>query len=216
MRRIFKKFFAYLIHNLADVKVKSPNLRAAIDGKSNKINFGLKNKLLLLFSIIGLCSLIIIGSILAFSFRSEKLQTIQQDYQNQLEYAGFAISTFFNEVENNVKVLSLMEAVRVRDDKDFTNFLNADAETFQYNIGRAEQTITDIFNNYRTTHPYINSVYMGRENGSFVRSHKRAESTQYDPRERPWYILAKENPNKVIITDPYSSYQYRHRESACK
>ena len=46
---------------------------------------------------------------------------------------------------------------------------------------------------------------MGRENGSFVRSHKRNKSTKYDPRTRPWYILAKENPGKAVRTTPYTS-----------
>ncbi len=46
---------------------------------------------------------------------------------------------------------------------------------------------------------------MGRENGSFVRSNKRAEPTKYDPRERPWYTLAKENPGEVVKTAPYKA-----------
>jgi signal transduction histidine kinase len=205
MKDIFKKFFIYLLFNSVDVKVISNKPRIAIYEKSNKINLGIKNKLLLVFVIISLCVLIIIGSFLAFSFRSEKLQTIQQDYQNQLKYADFAISNFLNEVENDVQFLSSMETVRVRDDKDFTNFLNADAKTFQYNFGKTEQTIIDIFNNYRLIHPFVNAVYMGRENGSFVRSHKWPEPIKYDPRVRPWYILAKETSNKVVMTDPYSS-----------
>lgn len=169
------------------------------------MNLGLKNKLFLLFVIIGLCILIIIGSFLVFSLRNEEFQSVQIDYQNQLEYANFAISNFINEVKNDVLTLSLMDAVRVRDDKDFTNFLNADPETFQYNFNKTEQTIIDIFNNYRMVHPFVNAVYMGRENGSFVRSHKWPEPIQYDPRVRPWYTLAKEISNKVVITDPYSS-----------
>ncbi len=55
---------------------------------------------------------------------------------------------------------------------------------------------------YQTTHPYVSSVYMGRENGAFVRSYPRLPTT-YDPRERPWYILAKEHPSQVVVTDPY-------------
>ena len=46
---------------------------------------------------------------------------------------------------------------------------------------------------------------MGRENGAFVRSYERARPTAYDPRERPWYILAKEHPGEVMVTEPYSS-----------
>lgn len=163
----------------------------------------LKNKLLLLFIIIGFCILVIVGSIFGYILRNDKFLTVKQDYQNQLEYVDFAIVNFFNEIKSDVEELSIMEAVRVRQEEEFTNFLNADTETFQYNIGETEQTIIDIFNNYRITHPYISSVYMGRENGSFVRSHKRAEPTQYDPRTRPWYTSAKESPNEVIMTDPY-------------
>ena len=165
----------------------------------------LKSKLLLLFIIVSICTLIIIGGLFTYNLRNEKFKTIQRDFQNQLGHIDFGISNFFDEVKYNVQVLTSIEIVRTRDDKNFTNFLNANEETFQYNIGETEQKIIDIFNNYRITHPYINSVYMGRENGGFVRSHKRASPTQYDPRERPWYILGKDNPDKVVRTDPYKS-----------
>ncbi|MBW2673132.1 MAG: hypothetical protein JRD89_06910 [Deltaproteobacteria bacterium] len=108
-------------------------------------------------------------------------------------------------MENDINALAANEAVRASDDRAFTNFLNANEKTFKYNIQEREQKIIDILNNYRVTHPYVNSVYMGRENGSSVRSHKRARPTRYDPRERPWYILAKDNPGKVMKTDAYPS-----------
>ncbi|NIX16808.1 MAG: chemotaxis protein, partial [Gammaproteobacteria bacterium] len=95
--------------------------------------------------------------------------------------------------------------VRSRDDGNFTSFLNADENTFQYDYGELEQHIISIFNGYRTTHPYVHSVYMGRENGSFVRSHPRARPTRYDPRTRPWYTVAKENPGVVVRTAPFRS-----------
>ena len=101
--------------------------------------------------------------------------------------------------------IAAAEEVRSRNDEHFTTFTAADPATYQYNIGDLEQKIIDIFNNYRKTHDYVNSVYMGRENGSFVRSHKRNRPTKYDPRLRPWYVLGKENPGKVMITEPYRS-----------
>jgi signal transduction histidine kinase len=165
----------------------------------------LKNKLLLLFAIVSLIIIVLTGTILAFSLRYDMFQIIQKDYESQLSHIDFAICNFISEVESNVEALSSLEIVRARDDSEFTSFLNVDKETFQYDIGSTEQEIIDIFNNFRISHPYINSVYMGRENGSFVRSHKRAEPTKYDPRERPWYVIAKENPTKVVMTEPYES-----------
>src|SRR4030042_672433 len=163
----------------------------------------LKNKLLLLFIAAGLFIIIIAGVILTFSLRNDIFQVVQADYENQIKQMDFTVSNFLGEAHNDVETLASLEIVRINDDSEFTKFLNADEETFRYNIGSTEQEIIDIFNNFRLNHPYINSVYMGRENGSFVRSHKRAAPTQYDPRERPWYILAKENPGEVVRTEPY-------------
>jgi signal transduction histidine kinase len=165
----------------------------------------LKSKLLLLLVAVSLITIILAGIILTFSLRYFVLQMIREDYESQLGHIDFAIYNFFRDVENDIETIASIEGVRTKEDSEFTNFLNADKEKFQYNIGSAEQEIIDIFNSYRTAHPYVNSVYMGRENGSFVRSHKRAEPTQYDPRERPWYINAKESPDKVVMTEPYSS-----------
>jgi signal transduction histidine kinase len=165
----------------------------------------LKNKLLLLFAIVSIIIIVFTGTILAFSLKYDMFQIIQKDYESQLSHIDFAIYNFISEVESNVETLASMEVVRTKDDSEFTSFLNADEETFQYDIGSTEQEIIDIFNNFRIFHTYVNSVYMGRENGSFVRSHKRAEPTEYDPRERPWYVIAKENPTKVVVTEPYES-----------
>ncbi len=165
----------------------------------------LKNKLILLLIITGLIVIIMTGSILVFNMRSNMFNIIYEDYKNQLEHIDFAVYNLFSEVESNVETLTSIDIVRTRDDSEFTNFLNADKETFQYKYGIVEQEIINIFNSFRVTHPYINSVYMGRENGSFVRSHKRVEPTKYDPRERPWYIAAKENPDEIVMIEPYRS-----------
>ncbi|MFA5015534.1 MAG: cache domain-containing protein, partial [Actinomycetota bacterium] len=165
----------------------------------------LKIKLLLLFIIAGLFIIIIASAILTFSLRNDMFRMVRTDYEGQLKHMDFTVNNFLSEAHNDVETLSSLEIVRTRDDSEFTSFLSADEETFQYNIGKTEQEIIDIFNNFRINHPYINSVYMGRENGSFVRSHKRTAPTKYDPRERPWYVLAKENPSKVVRTEPYRS-----------
>lgn len=95
--------------------------------------------------------------------------------------------------------------VRNPKDEAFTSFLNADEKTFEYHYSVEEQQIIKIFNEYRLNHPYVNSVYMGRENGSFVRSHPRTSPTKYDPRERPWYQIAVAHPGKITMTDAYPS-----------
>jgi signal transduction histidine kinase len=165
----------------------------------------LKNKLILLLIVTGLIIIIMTGSIIAFNMKNSMFDIIRMDYENQLENIDFAVYKLFSEVKSNVETITSIDVVRTGDDNDFTSFLNADVKTFKYEYGEVENEIINIFNSFRITHPYINSVYMGRENGSFVRSHKRAEPTKYDPRGRPWYIAAKENLDSIVITEPYRS-----------
>jgi len=171
----------------------------------SRVKLTLKNKLILLLIVTGLIIIIMTGSIIAFNMKNSMFDIIRMDYEKQLEHIDFAVYNLFSEVKSNVETISSIDVIKTGDDDDFTSFLNADAQTFQYEYGEVEKEIINIFNSFRMTHQYINSVYMGRENGSFVRSHKRAEPTKYDPRERPWYIAAKKNPDSIVITEPYRS-----------
>ncbi len=165
----------------------------------------LATKLILLFVFTTLCTIIIMGLFLYDGLWNFRYRTIHKEISKQLDDIDYMVNLFFEGVENDVSTLVANEYVRSRDDKDFTNFLNADEATFRYHIGPLEQKIIHIFNTYRVNHQFVNSIYMGRENGASVRSHKRERPTRYDPRERPWYIAAKKNPKFVVRTEPYSS-----------
>jgi signal transduction histidine kinase len=165
----------------------------------------LQTKLLLLYAVGAVFITTVLGGILYTKLWNDRLISIQEDISKQLQHIDFALNNIFFEAESDVYNLVANEIVRTRDDRNFTNFLRADEKTFQYHIQPPEQQIINIFNAYRMTHRYVNSVYMGRENGSSVRSHKRAIPSRYDPRDRPWYRLAKENPGNTMITDAYPS-----------
>ena len=165
----------------------------------------LRTKLMLLYVIATIFIIVAVGWFFHAHIWEYRLNSIHADMMNELKHVDFALNAFILDVESDVRTLVANEDVRTRDDRNFTNFLHADERNFQYQIGDSEQKIIDIFNNYLHTHSYVNSVYMGRENGSFVRSHKRQRPTRYDPRQRPWYKLAKDNPTLVMKTDAYPS-----------
>jgi len=139
----------------------------------------LSYKILLIYVVVGLLILLSIGSFVSSRLKKERFSTIYRGIQNELAHVDFALNSYFYQVEEDLNDLVSDETVRSRDDKKFTNFTEAAPDTFQYAIGAPEQKIINIFNRYRQTHKYVNSVYMGRENGSFVRSHKRARPTKY-------------------------------------
>ncbi len=165
----------------------------------------LKYKILLLYVGVSMLILATIGTLLFTRLRASIYADIYNDIQRQLAHIDFALTSVIEGVKRDLTGLAAADVVQSRNDANFTNFTSADPATFRYNVGDLEQKIIDLFNNYRITHQYVNSVYMGRENGGFVRSHKRAKPTKYDPRLRPWYVIAKENPGQVKITAPYRS-----------
>ncbi|MBN1658096.1 MAG: GAF domain-containing protein [Anaerolineae bacterium] len=165
----------------------------------------LKRKVLTLYVAVTVMILAVVGGLLFARFRHDRLEDLERELLNQLKHIDFALTNFMAEADSNVAALAANEMVRTRQDQEFTSFLEADPETWVYNPSELEQGIVDLFNTFRLTHPYMNSIYMGRENGSFVRSHPRAEPTRYDPRTRPWYVLARDNPGKVMYTEPYRS-----------
>ena len=165
----------------------------------------LQTKLFILYVLSTIFIMIVLGGIFYVRIWEQSLSSIRKDMSNELQHVDFALNAFLNDVESDINALAANGTVRSRDDRNFTNFLNTNERSYKYHIQEREQKIIDIFNNYRMTHPYVNSVYMGRENGSFVRSHKRERPTRYDPRDRPWYILARNNPGKVMQTDAYPS-----------
>ena len=165
----------------------------------------LQTKLLILYALTTIFIILALGGFFYVRIWEQRLSSIREDMLNELKHVDFALNAFFIDVESDVKALVANESVRSRDEGNFTNFLHADEKNYQYHIHGQEQKIINIFNNYLQTHSYVNSVYMGRENGSFVRSHKRERPTRYDPRQRPWYILGKSNPQKVMKTEAYPS-----------
>jgi PAS domain S-box-containing protein len=165
----------------------------------------ISHKILLIYAAVSLFLVAVFGGFLYQSLKKNKYRTFYREFQHQLNQIDYTLTSFFNQVGNDLKALAFNETVRSRDDASFTNFTAADAATFRYRIGETERAIVHIFDIYRRTHQYANSVYMGRENGSFVRSHKRNQPTRYDPRTRPWYQKAKANPGRIVRTEPYAS-----------
>ena len=163
----------------------------------------LRSRVLLLYLFIAVLVVILVGGLLPTTLQAQHLNAVSSESIVQLRHIDYALSNFLDEARYDVLELSMNPVVRTPDDTRFTSFLNASEETFEYSITPSEQVIIDLFQGYQRSHPYVSSVYMGRENGAFVRSFPRARPTAYDPRDRPWYVLGRANMGQVVKTDPY-------------
>ena len=103
------------------------------------MKFKLKHKILLLYTGVSICLLVLIGGFLSSKLKREKFTAIHNNVENELAHIDFALVSFFAEVEADLQAIVSNEFVRSRKDDDFTNFTEADADNFQYNIGELEQ-----------------------------------------------------------------------------
>ncbi|MHC1709343.1 MAG: sensor histidine kinase [Methanomassiliicoccales archaeon] len=163
----------------------------------------LRNQVLLQYAVVGIIVLLLVGIVSTPIMQDKELDSVEKESISQLEHIDFAITYMIEESKADIVQLALDDRVQYRDDSNFTNFVNVTGDGFVYNITPEEQAIIDVLKDFQDSHPYVNSCYMGRENGAFVRAYPRAQPTQYDPRERPWYQMAVENPGEVQVTDPY-------------
>ena len=135
----------------------------------------------------------------------QRLEVIEEQYRQHFIAGEEIFQDYARNLSADLETLAANPAVRNRADQGFTSFLTADPETFRYAYTPEELDIIRLFQDYRNYHPDVNAIYMGRENGTFVRSHPRESATAYDPRVRPWYILGKGQPEGVQITYAYPS-----------
>lgn len=135
----------------------------------------------------------------------ENMSYLAERYTEHFQINQLIFENYFTSIENDLLAIVGKAEVRNQNDEHFTSFLNADPETFEYHYTDEELAIIGIFHNMLVTHPHINSIYMGRENGSYVRAVPRSSPTQYDPRVRPWYIKAISNPGTVQMSAAYPS-----------
>lgn len=165
----------------------------------------LRTQVLLQYMVVGIIVLLLVGIALTPILQEQELDSVESASISQLEHIDFALTYMINESMADVLQLSMDDRVQYRDDSNFTNFVNVTGDDFVYNITPEEQAIINVLKDFQDSHPYVNSCYMGRENGAFVRATPRAQPTQYDPRDRPWYQLAMETPGVVRMTDPYKA-----------
>jgi HD-GYP domain-containing protein (c-di-GMP phosphodiesterase class II) len=156
-----------------------------------------------MFFCLFIVSIIVLNHYTHITVQKEVEKALMTTYDETFKQIDTHLTVFFDAIANDLNALTLDQRIAVRDDTLFTNFLNANPDTFKYNYSEAESDIIQIFKNYKDSHSNANSVYMGRENGSFVRSHPRNSPSKYDPRTRPWYLAALASPEAVQLTEPY-------------
>lgn len=119
---------------------------------------------------------------------------LREDVEQIIKVNNGQISNFLDQyIKDLEKVVSSLSI-----DPDVINLLS------QSNEERAR--MYQKLQNYIEIYPEFIAVYVGSKNGDIYMRPVESEQklpTDYDPRTRPWYKDSIQNPNRVIVTDPY-------------
>jgi diguanylate cyclase (GGDEF)-like protein len=128
-----------------------------------------------------------------------------------------------NSIRNSQQTLNqvdeLIERSLIADMKEEVNYLasldilkNSEQQLNNYSrysedvnysmISKIESSIADYFRTMKESHPTINFIFFGNEDGGYIEYPRFTPSQSYDPRLRPWYKYSIWERD-IVISEPY-------------
>ena len=111
-------------------------------------------------------------------------------------------------MDNNIGAINQSIAVSDMRSVEDINFLSNDANAkgIKDNKNNEVQWLQKLFKSYRNSKADIINVYMASVDGEFIQEPYEDMGSNYEARERDWYKNAVNNPDKVVLSDPYQDY----------
>ena len=125
--------------------------------------------------------------------------------QAQMGEIDNTFSNMFKQIKQDDKFLATSADITKADQSISALFNIPDVELhkkYSKQIPGLESTIYNQFEVYGTTHPETTYICFGTKWGGYIQWPDGLSTSNYDPRERPWYTLALANPDQVSISDP--------------
>lgn len=170
------------------------------------LHFGIKTKFLTVsLTIITLCLMIVIGTNVSLSSADARINYLE-NVQKQIEIVEYTISTFYNQIDQNLDMLATHPLIQEADDT-IINLQNTTTENQlrHYDAGGIEQKIFELFNHYALTHQEVQYVYLATSSGSYINWPEVVMPAGYDPTQTDWYQAALAGNGSLVRTEPYQA-----------
>ncbi|RFU61129.1 methyl-accepting chemotaxis protein [Peribacillus glennii] len=170
--------------------------------------FSFKTKLLIYSLLLSLIPMLFIG----FFLNKSITETTEKEYikssEREINQVDNAISMYFESIRENAQLLATNPAV-LNADKGVTSYKNATGgdsiDMTPSRNGKKEKEVFEVFSQFGKTHPNAAYVYMGTVDGGYIQYPEGPTTPGFDPRERPWYTTAMEEPGRVKLTSAYAA-----------
>lgn len=128
------------------------------------------------------------------------------DSKRQVEELDDNILSLINNMKENAKILADDKDVKKADESVSALFNIKDVDVNKKYSGQIQGLESDIYSKlelYARTHSETQYACFGTKWGGYIQWPDGLGNGNFDPRKRPWYSLALEHPDEVVISDPY-------------
>lgn len=160
----------------------------------------IKQKLTWAFAGIAGVPVTLVAILVILNLRDEAKTGFLDSSGREIRQVSNAMSIFFEGITQNVEYLALQPEL-----VDTGTNLNKHFESRDRSIplGEQDQRLSDAFDRIGRSHPSYAYISYGVADGGHVSWPVGQVLSKYDPRVRPWYQLAMDNPGKTVRTAPY-------------
>lgn len=166
----------------------------------------IKTKLLIAFSVATVLPVLLVSSITAHLAFENAINNYIKNSDQTLSAVEKTFDQFINSIKYTTSYLAASTPVIKPDAQPLTTYYDKQGKApsiiAKQNGGR-ELDIFNMFEAVGKNNPNFVYVYMGDEAGGYAEWPGTHKYTEWDPKKRPWYLLAEKTPNKTVLTDAY-------------
>ncbi|MFD1737436.1 ATP-binding protein [Bacillus salitolerans] len=168
--------------------------------------FDIHNKVFIAFIFIAVFPIICSSAITNYFVTKETYEVFEESTTKEIIQVEQAIHLYFETIKENSSFLSNTDVVRKA--KNLTTYMNTEQPYLSTNMspskaGGIEEEIYALYKEFGETHENIAYIYMGTTDGGYVQWPEGQTLSYYDPRLRPWYDIAINQPDEVLRTKAY-------------
>lgn len=166
----------------------------------------LKRKLLLSIVSSTILPIILICVFISYTIRENSMESFFTSTGNELNHIEKSLSLFLEEIKANTNLFAQHSAVKDMD-QSMNSFINETIAkaTPEFKIGFTERKIQHLIQSLYKTHKAYVDLYAASKYGGLSLASEVKIPPGFDPRTRPWYKQAMDNPGKATISKAYQT-----------
>lgn len=159
------------------------------------------NMMLILFAVL---PLLIMSVFFLSQFQKVLVEQQESAVDSQLTLVSDNIDVIFDTMKESVSYFANSSVVKKADDS-LASYVN-NTENIQMTPSKnslVEANIFRQFEEFGSSHPAYQYVYMGTEEGGYIQYPEGSMDGAFDPRVRPWYAPAVAANGEPVVSPPY-------------